>query len=451
MKMKIREDKEFYKAFAVMTVVMALQNLIVFGVNLADSVMLGSYSELALDGSAVCNQIQFLLQMVATGISNGMVVMCSRYWGENQVKPIHRIFTVSLWLGIIISALMMAAAAFFPLPVVRLFTNDEAIAQAATEYISIIKYTYIIFAVTVILTSVLRSAETVNIGFYVSLASLVINVFLNYVLIFGKFGFPEMGIKGAALATLIARAAEFLITLFYVLVIDKKLKLRFEAFLKLEKEYISAYFKTGIPLTASSISWGIAMSVQGIIIGRLGGAAISANSIATTIFQVATVVIYASGSVACVLTGKSIGENSSLDLIKKRAVNMQIIFVIFGVLSSGLLLGFKSVILGYYNTSPEASRLTEIFIYILCVTIIGTAYECPVLTGIVSGGGETDFVFKNDIIFMWLLVLPASALSAFVFKFPVPVTFACLKADQVLKCAVAAVKVNRWKWIKKIA
>ncbi len=449
--MKLREDKEFYKAFAVMTIVMALQNLIVFGVNLADSVMLGSYSELALDGSAVCNQIQFLLQMVATGISNGMVVMCSQYWGKREIKPIHRIFAVSLWLGIIISLLMTAAAAVIPLSVVKLFTDDAQIAVAAVEYISIIKYTYLIFTVTVILTSVLRSAETVRIGFYVSLSSLVINIFLNYVLIYGKLGFPELGIKGAAIATLISRVMELIVTLIYVFAIDKKLKLRLEAFIKIEGRYIKDFIKTGIPLTASSISWGIAMSIQGIIIGRLGGTAISANSIATTIFQVATVVIYASGSAACVLTGKSIGENCTIELIKKRSVNMQIIFLIAGILSSALLFGFKSVILDYYNTSAETRRMTEIFIYILCVTIVGTAYECPVLTGIVSGGGETDFVFKNDIIFMWLIILPVSALSAFVFKFPVPVTFACLKADQVLKCAVAAVKVNRWKWIKKIA
>ena len=360
--MKLREDKEFYKAFAVMTIVMALQNLIVFGVNLADSVMLGSYSELALDGSAVCNQIQFLLQMVATGISNGMVVMCSQYWGKREIKPIHRIFAVSLWLGIIISLLMTAAAAVIPLSVVKLFTDDAQIAAAAVEYISIIKYTYLIFTVTVILTSVLRSAETVRIGFYVSLSSLVINIFLNYVLIYGKLGFPELGIKGAAIATLISRVTELIVTLIYVFAIDKKLKLRFEAFIKVEGRYIKDFIKTGIPLTASSISWGIAMSIQGIIIGRLGGTAISANSIATTIFQVATVVIYASGSAACVLTGKSIGENCTIELIKKRSVNMQIIFLIAGILSSALLFGFKSVILDYYNTSAETRRMTEIFI-----------------------------------------------------------------------------------------
>lgn len=449
--MIFRNDRPFYKAYLVMAVTISLQNLIVFGVNLADSVMLGAYSELALSGSAVCNQIQFFLQMIAIGISNGMVVICSRHWGEGQTHPMRRIFSVSLWLGIIMSGILTAVAFISPLSLVKIFTEDEAIALAGVEYIKIIRYTYVIFTVTMIMTSVLRSAETVRIGFYVSLSSFVFNVFFNYVLIYGKFGFPEMGIKGAAIATLAARVIELVVTLVYVLFIDKKLKIRPVDFIKVRKKYISDYFHTGIPLTLSSLSWGLAMSVQGIIIGRLGAEAISANSISNTLFQVASVMVYAGANAACVLTGKTIGEGATLELIKRRAKGMQIIFLMTGVATSAVLLLSKSFILGYYNTSPETTALTEKFIYILSVTVIGTSYQCPTLTGIVSGGGETDFVFKNDLIFMWGIVLPVSALSAFIFRFPVPVTFACLKADQVLKCAVAVVKVNRWKWIKKIS
>lgn len=200
----------------------------------------------------------------------------------------------------------------------------------------------------------------------------------------------------------------------------------------------------------SSLSWGIAMSVQGAIIGRLVESAIAANSIATTIFQIATVITYASGNVACVLIGKTIGENGSLDLIKRRSKNLQLIFLAIGVASSAILLICKGLIIDFYNATPETYAITNQFIWVLSVTIIGTSYEAPALCGIVSGGGETAFVLKNDFIFMWLIVLPLSALSAFVFKFPVWVTFACLKADQVLKCIVAYVKVNRYNWIKSV-
>ena len=283
-----------------------------------------------------------------------------------------------------------------------------------------------------------------------SLSSFAVNIFLNYALIYGKFGATEMGIRGAAVATLVSRAIELAVTVVYILFIDKKLKIRIRDLFRVDMPMIKDYFRTGLPLMMSSVSWGIAMSIQGAIIGRLIESAIAANSIATTLFQVATVICYASSNAACVLIGKTVGENMGMDIIKRRSKNLQLIFLAIGVASSAILLLAKTLIIDFYNATPETLEITNQFIWVLCVTVIGTAYEAPCLCGIVSGGGETSFVLKNDIIFMWLIVLPLSALSAFVFRLPVVVTFACLKADQILKCAVAVVKVNKFNWIKTV-
>lgn len=443
-------DKAFYKAFIIMTLTMAGQNLIAFGVNLADSVMMGAYSETALSGVGICNNIQFFLNMAASGISSGMAVIASQYWGKKDTKPIHKVSSVAIWLGIIFTAVIFAFAAIAPETLIRLFTDKEAVIEQSVLYLDIIKHTYLMFTLSTIILSILRSVETVKIGFYVSLSSFAINIFLNYALIYGKFGAPEMGIRGAALATLISRFIEFIVTVIYLLFIDKKLKMKIKDLFVTDRQMIKDYFKTGLPLMMSSVSWGVAMSIQGAIIGRLIESAIAANSIATTIFQVATVICYASSNVACVLIGKTIGEKKPMEIIKKRSKNMQLIFLAIGVISSGILLLTKNLIIDFYDASPETIDITNQFIWVLSVTIIGTAYEAPALCGIVSGGGETSFVLKNDIIFMWLIVLPLSALSAFVFKFPVVVTFACLKADQVLKCAVALVKVNSFNWVKTV-
>ncbi|MBR3817625.1 MAG: MATE family efflux transporter [Clostridia bacterium] len=443
-------DKAFYKAFIIMTLTMAGQNLIAFGVNLADSVMMGAYSETALSGVGICNNIQFFLNMAASGISSGMAVIASQYWGKKETKPIHRVSSVAIWLGIIFTAVIFAFAAIAPETLIRLFTDKEAVIEQSVLYLDIIKHTYLMFTLSTIILSILRSVETVKIGFYVSLSSFAINISLNYALIYGRFGAPEMGIRGAAVATLASRLIEFIVTVVYLLFIDKKLKMKIKDLFVTDKQMIKDYFKTGLPLMMSSVSWGVAMSIQGAIIGRLIESAIAANSIATTIFQVATVICYASSNVACVLIGKTIGENKPMEIIKKRSKNLQLIFLAIGVISSGILLLTKNLIIDFYDASPETIDITNQFIWVLAVTIIGTAYEAPALCGIVSGGGETSFVLKNDIIFMWLIVLPLSALSAFVFKFPVVVTFACLKADQVLKCAVALVKVNSFNWVKTV-
>ncbi|MBQ8763606.1 MAG: MATE family efflux transporter [Clostridia bacterium] len=443
-------DKSFYKAFITMTLSMAGQNLIAFGVNLADSVMMGAYSETALSGVGICNNIQFFLNMAASGVSSGMAVIASQYWGKKETKPIHKVSAVAIWLGIIFTILIFAFAAVAPEALIRLFTDKEAVIEQAVLYLDIIKHTYLMFTLSTIILSILRSVETVKIGFYVSLSSFAINILLNYALIYGKFGAPEMGIRGAAIATLVSRLIELIVTVIYLLFIDKKLKMKIKDLFVTDKQMVKDYFKTGLPLMMSSVSWGIAMSIQGAIIGRLIESAIAANSIATTIFQVATVICYASSNVACVLIGKTIGENKPMEIIKKRSKNLQLIFLGIGVISSGILLLTKNLIIDFYDASPETIEITNQFIWVLSVTIIGTAYEAPALCGIVSGGGETSFVLKNDIIFMWLIVLPLSALSAFVFKFPVVVTFACLKADQILKCAVALVKVNSFNWVKTV-
>ena len=197
----------------------------------------------------------------------------------------------------------------------------------------------------------------------------------------------------------------------------------------------------------SNISWGIAMSVQTAILGRLGASSIAASSIAQTLFQCVSVMAYATGNVAAVLTGKAVGSGD-MKRVKDGARTMQLLFLGIGLLTSLVLFLTRTPIISLYDAAEQTKTLANTFILILCVTCIGTAYQMPALTGIVSGGGDTKFVLINDIIFMWCVVLPLSSLSAFVLHFPPSVTFALLKADQILKCFVAVFKVNRFKWIK---
>ncbi len=441
------KNKKFYKDFFSMTLTIALQNLIVYGVNLADNIMLGAYSETALSGVAIANQVQFLLQMIVTGAASGMGVIISQYWGKREVEPIKRVFAVGFWISLALSFVMSVIVWFFPQGVMGLLTNEQAIIPSGVDYLKIMVFSYLMFSVSNSLLGVMRSVETVRIGFYISLATLVINVCLNYTLIYGNFGAPELGVKGAAYATLTSRVVEFIASVLYCRFIDKKLKLRLKDIFILKKSYIRDFCKSGVPLLLSNTSWGIAMSVQGAILGRLGAAGIAASSIAQTLFQCTSVVAYATGDAARVMTGMAVGEGD-MKKVKSGTKTMQLLFVVIGIITSAVLFAVRTPIISIYDTSPETERLANTFVLILCVTAIGTAYEMPSLTGIVSGGGDTKFVFFNDIVFMWCIVLPLSALSAFYFKFPPTVTFALLKADQILKCFVALVKVNRFKWVR---
>ena len=440
-------DRGFYRSFFSLTLIIALQNLIAFGVNLADNMMLGTYSEVAMSGAAMANQIQFLLQQLAGGIGAGAVVIAAQYWGKQQTRPMRRVFSVTLWFGLLVSVAMGIAAFFAPQGLLSLLTNEPQVIDQGAQYMKIMAVSYPIFMVTQLLFAFLRSAETVRIGFWVSLSTLFVNIGLNYTLIYGHFGFPEMGARGAAIATLIARVMELLIVLLYARFLDKKLNLRLRHFARVERTYLRDYFKTGLPLMLSSLSWGIAMSLQSAILGRLGGSAIAANAIAATLFQVIAVVAYASASASGVLVGKAVGTGD-IPRVKQMSKTLQLLFVGIGIFSGAALFLARGGIVSIYRAAPETDALARQLIAVLCVTVIFTSYQMATLTGIVSGGGDTKFVLFNDLIFMWGIVLPISALSAFVFHWPIPVTFICLKADQVLKCFVAVVKVNRFRWIR---
>lgn len=444
--MKIK-DKYFYKTFFSLYLVVALQNVIVFSVNLADSVMLGAYSEAAMSGVSLANQIQFLLQMLVNGAANGLVVISSQYWGKKQTEPIKKVFAAAFAAGIIMSLVLSAVVLISPEFVLGILSPEKEIVAEGVKYIKILVFTYVIFAATNIAVALMRSVEAVRIGFYSSVLSLVINIGLNYLLIGGNCGFTEMGVEGAAIATLISRIAEFIFVLIYVFFVDKRLKLKVSDVFKLEKDYVKDYIKAGLPLVGSGGSWGIAMTVQSAVIGRLGAAAIGANAVAAPVFQVISVLYTSSSNASSVLIGKTVGEND-IPRVKRYTKKLQIMYLVIGVLSSVLLLLIRDTIVSFYNVSQETAELSTVFLNILAVTVIGSSYEAPCLCGIVSGGGDTKFVFKNDIIFMWCLVLPISILSAFVFEWPVAVTFFILKADQIAKCFVAIPKVNRYKWIK---
>ena len=441
------KDKAFYRSFFSMAAVIAMQNLITYAVNLADNVMIGGYSQDALSGVAMVNQVQFLLQMVVIGISSGIVVLGAQYWGKKQSDPIRRVTSIGMLLAVIISAAMMVTVYIFPAQVLSVLTNETAVVTEGVKYIKIICFSYVLFGITQILLASLRAVETVRIGFVVTLTALFVNVILNYGLIYGRLGLPEMGVEGAALATLISRIVEFLIVTAYALFLDKKVRWKLKDMLHLDKTLFRDYIRVGLPLILSNSGWGIAMSVQTAILGRLGSDTIAANSIATTIFQVVSVVLYGSANASGVVIGKTVGEGD-IPRIKAYSKTLQIIYLIIGISSGAALFSSQDFILKLYTITSETGVIARQFITILSVTIVGTAYQVACLTGIVTGGGDTRFVLINDLIHQWLIVIPSAFLSAFVFHAPVWVTFLCLKSDQILKCFVAVVKVNRYRWIR---
>lgn len=445
----LTRDKSFYRSYWPFFLALAAQNVISLAVNLLDNVMLGGYTEAALAGAAAVNQIFFLLMQTVFGVTDGLVVLCSQYWGQKRTSPIKQLTSTALYTSAGVAILFFIIVSIFPQGAVSLFTDDQAIITEGVKYLAVIKFTYPLFAISAVLLAMLRSVETVRIAMVISVTTLCINGILNYTLIYGNFGAPRMGSSGAAIATLISRAAELCIVVAYIAFIDKKLHLRLREILRPSKSLTKDYFRVSIPTIIIGVQWGLNTALQTVILGHLSANAIAANSIAVNLISILKVIAVASSAAAGVIIGKTVGSGN-LKKVKEYAKTLQIMFLGFGIFIFAATLLLRVPILSLYNVSAETYEMASQFILVLSVTSIGMAYQMPVLTGIVRGGGDTRFVMINDMISVWLIVIPLSFLAAFVFHWPPIAVIACLRSDQVFKCLPAAIKVNSYNWVKKL-
>ena len=441
------KDKSFYKSFFSLLGMLILQNVIILSVNLADNIMIGSYSETSLSGVAAVNQIQFVFQQLTMACGDSLVVIAGQYWGQKRTGPIKNISRGAVMLGFTLGLCLFIATSLFPEQIVGFFSPSPDIIAEGVKYLKIIRFTYIIFAVTSVLLAMLRSVETVRIAFYISICTLIINCCINYVLIGGNFGAPSLGVTGAAIGTLTARIVELCILIIYLAFFDKRLRIKVKDFFTGEFSYIKDYLKLSVSFMVTGVIFGVSTALQTVILGHMTDSAIAANSVATTLYQVLKVATIGSASAASVHIGMSIGKGN-FEETKTMAKTLQLIFILNGILTSIILYTLRIPILGLYNLTPETRELANSFILVLCITCIGTAYQMPVSCGVVRGGGDAKFVLINDLISLWGIVIPVSFTAAFIWHWHPIAVVALLNSDQVFKCLAASIKVNRYRWIK---
>ena len=449
-KMDLKQKKKsMLREFFPLLTAVALQQILALTVNLVDNFMLGSYSETAMSGAAMVNQIQFMMQQLAAGIGAGVAVLGAQYWGKREIAPIRKIISVGLKFGLAAGLIFTIVTAIFPRQVISILTNDPAVLAAAEDYMGIMCVTFVIYAISSVLMYSLQSVQTAFIGMVMSGCTIIINATLNYILIFGRFGAPEMGIRGAAIATLTSRIVELVAILIYILFADKKLHIRIRDLISFDMSYLKDYIHVSLPVMMSGILWGVAQTAQTAILGHISAETIAANSISSVIFQLFAAYGMACANAASVMIGKTIGKGD-MELVKPYARTLQLVFIGLGVLTGAVIFICKDWIVGMYNVSAETRELTIAFLTILSITTVGTCYEYPVESGIISGGGDTKYAAIVDNSFMWLYTIPFAFLSAFIFKWPPIATFAILKSDQLLKCIPNSIRCNRFKWIRDL-
>ena len=445
----ITRDRSFYRSLIALAIPVALQNLITFAVSFADNLMVGSLGDAAVSGVYMGSQIQTFLQMFSGGIEGAILILAAQYRGKRDTASIKRIIAIGLHFSIGFGLLLTTVCVMVPRPIISLFTDDAGVIADGALYLRIVCFSYLFFCITQALIASMRSVEVARIGMGVSLISLIVNVSLNYILIFGKFGFPAMGIAGAAVATVISRIAETLTMWIYVTRIDRKLELKLKELLVSDPVLRRDFIRYGLPLIGGNVVWSVNMMANSAILGRFSASVITAASIANTMNSLAYVTMNGMSSAVGIITGKTVGAGKT-ERMKEYAYTVQLLFLGMGLLTGGVIILLKNPFIGLYSgITAEAISYSSQFITVLSITMIGTCYQAAGLFGLVKSGGDIGFVFKNDTIFVFLVVLP-SAIIASILGAPAWVVFACLKCDQILKCFVAVVKINRFDWMKNL-
>lgn len=443
------KDPTFRKHLFTMMLTITLQNVIAYSVNMADNIMLGSFSQNALSGAATVNQIFFMIQQLSLGIGDIVVMIGSQYWGKQELSPIRRLAGIALKTTAICCIIVFCICTFIPELVLGIFTSDTAILSEGLSYIRVVKYSFVLFMFSFCLMAALRAVEVVKIAFIVSVVSLVVNVGINGVLIFGLFGFPRMGIVGAAIGTVTARAVELVIILFYVIKKDKVLRLFSEnPFLK-DKALSADFRKAAVMLIPSEIVWAIATPFQTAILGSLSADAIAANSIATTFYNFLKVVARAAASSSAVMIGRAIGEGD-IEEVKAKARTLCVIFVIMGViLGLGLFL-LRGPLLSLYSLTDNAMILADQMIILYSFVMVSMSYMMPTLGGIIRAGGDTKFFLLLNLTGIWCLALPLAFLAAYVWHAPVVIVVLCVQSDQFVKAIPTFLRFRKYTWIHKL-
>ena len=449
-------DRQFYRTIFRIAVPVAFQSLISFLVVLADDIMVSSMpnGSAALAAVSQVNAVTAFYTATLLGLVSGSGVLISQYWGKRDLKRIKMIFSIVTMLCMAIAALFVVLLLLFPNTVIRLVVKASELqtVKMAGEYLAIVCFSYLPFALTAALTGMLRAMEVVRVTLYVSIVSLFTNIGLNYVLIFGKLGLPAMGVRGAAVATVIARLTELLIVWIYAFRVQKAIDIKPRDLMRTEKWLIRDYIRYGLPVGITDMQWSLIGMLKAVIIGQMGTLFANANSIASAMANLGTMFTFALAGGASVVVGKAVGAGE-YDKAREYSKTIQIMFVLIGVAMAAVvyLLGSPFALLyGSAQTDPQVFSLSTAMISLLAVTLIGTSYHASCFVGINRGAGDSRFVAMVDMICGWLIVLPVTALAAFVFKAPLPIVFLCTRIDQCFKWIIAFLRLRGNKWIKNV-
>lgn len=445
----IETDIGFYKKLIAIAFPVAMQSVIMVGVNLIDTIMLGKLGETALSASSLANQFIVLFIFMCMGISMGASVLTGRFWGARDMVSLKKVVTIAYRIGLGIALFFTVINFAFARQIMGLYSDEAPVVEAGTIYLRWSTATFLLMAMNTVSTNVIRSVGVNHISFIASLCSFFVNISANYVLIFGKFGLPEMGVAGAALGTVIARIVEASIMCIYVFRADRKLCYRIKDLFGKCADMIQEFLRISIPVMLSDSLLGIGESVLAVIMGHIGSQFVAANAITGVVQRLSTIFISGMAHAGCIITTQTLGTKD-VEAAKRQGTTMLLIGTIVGILAAGFITMLKTPVINSYNITDDTKQIAHQLMNAISFIVVFRSANTILAKGVLRGGGDTKFLVYADTSLMWLIAIPLGAAAGLWLKLPSFWIYTCLYSDQILKAVWCTYRLRSGKWIKKI-
>lgn len=441
--------RDFYAKMFRIALPISAQQLITVGVNLMDTVMLSSMGDAQLSASSLAGQFINLFQICCMGIGMGASVMTSRFWGMKELPSLRKAVTIMLRFLLVFATVFTLATIFVPRWIMLLYTHDEEIIGYGITYLRWLIPTYYCMGLSLTCTIVLRTVGQVRIPLLSSVFAFFVNVFFNWVFIFGKLGAPRMEIAGAALGTLIARAFELCFICGYFFLKDKRIGYRFRHLLMRCSDLTAEYFRVCIPVLISDGLLALGNNAVAMIMGRIGRTFVAANSVTMIVQQLSSVLTQGISHASGIITGHTMGEGD-FEKAQRQGYTFLGLGFMLGCFAAAVILLLRGPIINYYKVSAETKEIAWTLMDAISFNIVFQAMNSILTKGVLRAGGDTKFLMAGDILFLWIASIPLGILSGLVLHWPPFWIYTMLKIDQIIKCVWCFFRLRSRKWIKKI-
>ena len=424
----------------------ALQQFMTALVGACDAIMLGKLSQDAMSAVSLATQVTFVFNLFMFAFMAGENMFVAQYYGKGDYTGISQVFSLVTKICGCIAVVFLAGTLFFPEQLMRILTNEETLIVLGSEYLRVIGISYVFSGIAQIFLAIMKNCGAVNMSTLINGVMVILNIALNAVFIFGLSGFPKMGIKGAALATVLATVVRFLWSVGYVLCRIRAVKFSLRS---CEKKLFGRFWQKAVPLLINNLAWGIGFSMYSVIMGHLGTDAVAANGIANISKNLVVCFCLGLGNAGSIIVGNRLGADR-LQEAKEVGGTLTRTAIIAGIVSGLVLIALSPFITKMVDLTPTARGYLQKMLLISSYYIAGKSVNCMTIGGIFAAGGDSKFGMLCDSVTLWCIIVPLGCICAFILKLPVMVVYFVLNLDEIIKLPVVYKHYKKYKWIKNL-